>query len=93
MSRAQKTEKNPAPKKSGRGRGAPLGNKNALGNSSRKGKPNPNAGNRALNAILGDPRNIKINIAINRAEAAALDAKAAAAGLSRADLIRMLISA
>lgn len=91
MSRAKTTEKNPAPKKSGRGRGAPLGNKNALGNSSRKGKTNPNAGRKP--AAPGDPRNIKINIAINRAEAAALDAKAAAAGLSRADLIRALISA
>lgn len=93
MSRAPKKEKNPAPKKSGRGRGAPLGNKNALGNSAGKGKPKLGSGRHARGAILGDPRNIKINIAINRAEAAALDAKAAAAGLSRADLIRMLISA
>ncbi len=84
MSRAKTTEKNPAPKKSGRGGARP-------GAGHPRGVPSPNSGRKA--AILGDPRNIKINIAINRAEAAALDAKAAAAGLSRADLIRALISA
>ena len=56
-----------------------------------KGKPRPpgTVGRKA--AIPGDPRNIKINIAINRAEAAALDAKAKAAGLTRPDMIRALI--
>lgn len=90
MPRAKKTEKNPAPKKSGRGgarpgAGAPKGNKNA------KGHKRPQTAGRQP-AAPGDPRNIKINIAINRAEAALLDAKAATAGLSRADLIRALIS-
>ena len=89
MSRAQKTEKNPAPKKSGRGgarpgAGAPRGNKNAKGH-----KRPQTAGRRP--AAPGDPRRINITFAINRAEAAALDAKAAAAGLSRAELIRALI--
>ena len=88
----QKNQKDAA-QKSGRGRGAPLGNKNGLGNAAGKGKPKPGSGRHAKGAIFGDPRNIKINIAINSAEAAAIDAKAAAAGLSRADLIRSLISA
>ena len=38
------------------------------------------------------PRNIK-STSLNRAEAASLDAKPAIAGLSRAELIRPLISA
>lgn len=88
----QKNQKDAA-QKSGRGRGAPLGNKNGIGNAAGKGKPKPGSGRHAKGAIFGDPRNIKINIAINSAEAAALDAKAAVAGLSRADLIRALISA
>lgn len=54
-----------------------------------RGVPSPKSGRKAT--VPGCPRNIKINIAINSAEAAALDAKAAAAGLSRADLIRTLI--
>lgn len=91
MSRAKKNEKNPAPKKSGRGRGAPLGNKNALGNSAGKGKPKLGSGRHARGAILGDPRNIK-STSFNRAEAASLDAKPAIAGLSRASLIRASIS-
>ena len=90
MPRAAKKTKTPAPKKSGRGGartrvGAPRGNTNALGHI----KP-PHAGRQP--AAPGDPRSTKINVAINRAEAAALDAKAAAAGLSRADMIRALIS-
>ncbi len=55
-----------------------------------KGVPSPNSGRKA--AVPGDPRRIKINVAINNAEAAALDAKAAAAGLTRLDMIRALIS-
>lgn len=101
MTTAPKKNQKDAAQKSGRGRGAPLGNKNAVGNrgggaaggAAGKGKPKPGSGRHAKGAIFGDPRNIKINIAINSAEAAALDAKAAAAGLSRADLIRAFISA
>ena len=89
MTTAPKKNQKDAAQKSGRGRGAPLGNKNGAGN---KGRQRPSGAGRKP-AQVGDPRNIKINIAINNAEAAALDAKAAAAGLSRADLIRALISA
>ena len=89
MTTAPKKNQKDAAQKSGRGRGAPLGNKNGAGN---KGRQRPSGAGRKP-AQVGDPRNIKINIAINNAEAAALDAKAAAAGLSRADLIRSLISA
>ena len=67
------------------GAGAPRGNSNAKGHKRPAG-----AGRKAV--VPGDPRHIKINVAINNAEAAALDAKAAAAGLTRLDMIRALIS-
>lgn len=73
-----------------RHRGGQPGNKNALGHRGPIGRKRPEGAGRKP-AAPGDPRKIKINVAINQAESDALDAKAAAAGLSRLDMIRKLI--
>lgn len=90
--RIPESEKNLRPEKIWPQRYAVLGDKNAVANSAEKKKRKAGKRMPLKSRHTWRPRNIK-STSLNRAEAASLDAKPAIAGLSRAELIRTLISA